>query len=39
MAVFTHKLIHSTIQIKELVKKKKTEGFQISLLGSYYSLN
>lgn len=41
--MFTHKLIHGTMQINELVKKKKTqqkmESFQISLRGIHYSLN
>lgn len=35
--MFTYKLIHGTVQIKELVKKN--EGFQISLRDTYYSLN
>lgn len=40
--MFTHKLIHGTVQINELVKKKtqqKMESFQISLRGIHYSLN
>lgn len=40
--MFTHKLIHGTVQINELVKKKtqqKMESFQISLRGTHYSLN
>lgn len=33
--MFTHKLIHGTVQINELVKKP--ESFQISLGGTHYS--